>query len=119
MLTLIRRPTSMPEPSDSRLQLMPTPDAIVTDVPTSMTDGNHVEDQGVLGHQHQAGRGNRRHSEGTRRFAGVGPLTVERDERLAGGDTVGKRQLLVDDEVLPHRYGEQDAENAGGGQPGE
>ena len=42
MLTLIRRPTSMPDPSDSRLQFKPTPVAIITAVPASVMEGNHA-----------------------------------------------------------------------------
>ena len=53
MLALIRMPTSMPEPSASRLQFTPTPVCIVIAVPSSMVDGNH-QDQRVLGHQHDA-----------------------------------------------------------------
>ena len=43
MLALIRRPTSMPDPSDSRLQLTPTPVVIITAVPARVTEGNHAK----------------------------------------------------------------------------
>ncbi len=42
MLTLMRSPTSMPEPRDSRLQFTPTPAAIVTAVPTRVIDENRL-----------------------------------------------------------------------------
>ena len=40
MLALTRRPTSIPEPSDNRLQLTPKPVVVSMAGPTSVTDGN-------------------------------------------------------------------------------
>ena len=119
MLALMRMPTSMPEPSDNRLQFRPTPVCIVIAVPMQHRRREPVQDQRVFGHQHDRGRRQHAERQCARRTRGLAAARVEDDQRFAGRHAVGVGQLLVDDEVLPHRNGEQDAEQAGRRQPQE
>ena len=78
---------------------------------------NRVADPLQRGGQEEQPRGHERAHHGKRRLARLRSVRVERDERLAGGDAVGERQVLVVDEVLAQRHGEKDAEQARGRQP--
>ena len=46
-------------------------------------------------------------------------LAVTDEDGFAGGEPVGKRQFLIDDVVAPQWHRQQNAQESGGGQPGE
>ena len=119
MLALIRMPTSMPEPSASRLQFTPTPVVIVIAVPSSIVDGNHSRTSASSVISMSAADAATPMASASRRARRFVAARVEHDERFAGRHAVGVGQLLVDDEVLPHRHRQQHAKQASDGEPGE
>ena len=107
MLALMRRPMMMPEPMlrsetpkprPTRAENALTTTGMVSTIHCSCVARNDKPESDERGHHRE------------RRLARLRPARVEHDQRLARGDAVGERQVLVVDEVLAQRHRQEHAE---------
>ena len=115
MLALMRSPMMMPDPMFSSDTPKPRPSARREGVDR---DGNRVGDPLQLRRRGTAvPTTTQRADHRERRLARLRAVRVEHDERFARRDAVGEGQILVFDEMLAQRHGEEHAEQARRRQP--
>ena len=116
MLALMRRPMIIPEPMLSSETPNPRPTRAE----------NAFSASGMLSTIHRScvarndqAREHQRANHHERRLARLLAARVEHDQRFSRGNAVRERQVLILDEVLAQRHGEQHAEQPGRRQPDE